>query len=526
MSPFPLPPPRRALSAIFRYAIPALLALASANLSALAESQAVDVAGKPQAKLLLDAPAPEIDATTLDGKLRALSALHGDDPAHPRLIVLQFGSLTEPIFRAHVPAVEALAAKFADTVSFVILYQEEAHAADSENGIPINRDQGFAIMQPTSLAERQKLAQQAVDRLQISNQTMLVDVWNNTTSRRYGSYPNMTFIIDGKGNLVAGYPWMDTVKVQSALGLLVDGKPLPPDLKGSVKLSASAPLDFAGAAMDMTGGRGPATIAASLDKISLNDQQRQVLYPALAQFLANLQAFRQNMANVSGGPARSARGPSRSDRPGRPPQCPQVRHRRRCANLPPDAAHQRQQPQIAHQADAEPPGCRPTLRRLGTDATTTSLREPLSPYNSPYGIATFTLPSLLFIPHFPALARAAVLLQCTRLQKGSPHENHHLQSRHARRTSDSAGSGDRGKVIAVSDDLACMFTFAMPWKKRPKASSHGRARGLESTADTQTDAVLEHPARSFHPGSYRQLDASQKLRKTDGQSRKIAKPHP
>ena len=98
----------------------------------------------------------------------------------------------------------------------------------------------------------------------------------------------MTFIIDGKGNLVAGYPWMDTVKVQSALDLLIDGKPLPPELKGSVKLSASAPLDFTGAAMDMTGGRGPATIAMSLDKMNLNDQQRQVLYPALAQFLANL----------------------------------------------------------------------------------------------------------------------------------------------------------------------------------------------------------------------------------------------
>ncbi len=316
----PFPPPRPPPCFEPQYsvvAIPALLALGSANSSALADTQPPDVAGKPQARLLLDAPAPEIDATTLDGKLRALSALHGDDSAHPRLIVLQFGSLTEPIFRSHVPAVETLAAKFADTVSFVILYQEEAHAADSENGILINMDQGFAIMQPTTVAERQKLVQQAVDRLQINNQTVLVDVWNNTTSRRYGSYPNMTFIIDGKGNLVAGYPWMDTVKVQSALGLLIDGKPLPPDLKGSVKLSASAPLDFAGAAMDMTGGRGPATIAASLDKINLNDQQRQVLYPALAQFLANLQAFRQNMANVSGGPARGARGPA-PDRPADP----------------------------------------------------------------------------------------------------------------------------------------------------------------------------------------------------------------
>ena len=71
--------------------------------------------------------------------------------AHPKLIVLQFGSITEPIFREHVSAVEKLAGKYAENAEFVVLYQEEAHPADSENGIPINMDEGFAMMQPTTL---------------------------------------------------------------------------------------------------------------------------------------------------------------------------------------------------------------------------------------------------------------------------------------------------------------------------------------------------------------------------------------
>src|SRR5438552_73438 len=54
-------------------------------------------------------------------------------------------------------------------------------------------------------------------------------------------------------------------------------------------------FDFTAAAMDMTGGRGPATIAAVMDHISMNDNARGIILPAMADFLADLQEFRQTM---------------------------------------------------------------------------------------------------------------------------------------------------------------------------------------------------------------------------------------
>ncbi len=176
---------------------------------------AADPAGKPQARLMLGEKAPEIAATTPDGKPVGLPLLAGDAD-HPKMIVLQFGSITEPVFRSHAGAVEKLAAKYADKAAFVIVYQQESHAADSEDAIQLNADQNFGIAQPLNLAERQQLAKQMIDRLSIKNQTVVVDAWNNTSSLRYGSYPNMTFVIDSKGILQAGFPWMDTSSADRA----------------------------------------------------------------------------------------------------------------------------------------------------------------------------------------------------------------------------------------------------------------------------------------------------------------------
>src|SRR4051812_6544257 len=81
---------------------------------------ATDPAGKPQAKLALGEPAPEIAALTLDNKPVGLAGLRAANPG--KITVLQFGSITEPIFRAHTPAVEKLAAKEADKAIFVLIY--------------------------------------------------------------------------------------------------------------------------------------------------------------------------------------------------------------------------------------------------------------------------------------------------------------------------------------------------------------------------------------------------------------------
>jgi hypothetical protein len=276
-------------------------------------SAAVAQVNAPKPRLALGAPAPEIAGTTLEGKPTSLAGLRAANPS--KTLILQFASLTDPVFRSHLPSVESLADKTRDQAAFVIVYQKEAHPADADP-LELNVNGGFNLAEPTSLAERQMLAQQAVQRLHIVQQTVLVDAWNNTSSLRYGSFPNMTFIIDSAGILQAGYPFMDPAKVQAALDTLAAGKPLPPELKGTLQQSGPALFDFAAAAAEMTGGRGPASIAAVLERATLTDPQKQTLLVAVAEYMAHVQDFRQAFAALPGTPARgTATTPARGTVP-------------------------------------------------------------------------------------------------------------------------------------------------------------------------------------------------------------------
>ncbi len=174
--------------------------------------------GKGHVHLPLGVMAPEILATSMDGKLVTLESLRG------KPVVMEFGSITEPLFRLRVAAVEKLAASYGDKVTFLLVYGQEAHAADTADAIEENGQEGFDIANPTSQGERLKVAQQAIDRLKIVNEKVVVDAWNNTSALRYGNYPNMTFVIDAAGKLQAGYPWMDPKKVQGALDSLLAGE--------------------------------------------------------------------------------------------------------------------------------------------------------------------------------------------------------------------------------------------------------------------------------------------------------------
>ncbi len=84
------------------------------------------------------------------------------------------------------------------------------------------------------------MAQQASTRLNIAQQTILVDAWNDTSAHRYGGLGNMTFLIDAKGKLAAAYPWMDVPKLEGALNDILDGKPVEEAHRGPVRFRRSA----------------------------------------------------------------------------------------------------------------------------------------------------------------------------------------------------------------------------------------------------------------------------------------------
>jgi hypothetical protein len=120
----------------------------------------------------------------------------------------------------------------------------------------------------------------------------------------------MTFVIDSKGNLQAGYPFMDPAKVQAAVDTLAGGRALPDNLKGSIRANGPAAFDSATAAMDMTGGRGPAAIAAVLDRVTIPDDKRITLITAVASYLADVESFRQVRAALPNAPARGGAQPA------------------------------------------------------------------------------------------------------------------------------------------------------------------------------------------------------------------------
>ena len=239
-------------------------------------------AGIVRQALALGDPAPALAVTDLQGKPVTLESLRG------KPVILQFGSLTDPIFRRHAPAAEKLAASNKETAAFLIVYQREAHPADGNDPLQINANEGFALAAPTTPQERTKLASQAAPRLNIVQQTLVVDAWNDTTAQRYGGLPNMTFLIDAQGRLAAAYPWMDVPKLEGALSDVLAGNPVAAAHRGPVRSTTAA---IVVADNDET---GPAHFAAVIDNLHLTDAQKTAVYPVLADFVTELRTIREN----------------------------------------------------------------------------------------------------------------------------------------------------------------------------------------------------------------------------------------
>jgi hypothetical protein len=189
------------------------------------------------------------------------------------------------------------------------VYTREAHPADGENAVEVNKEAGYAITKPVSFAERTKLANQAVERLKIAKQRVVVDAWSDATYTRYGGYPNMTFVIDKEGKLQAGHPWMDVTKVKGALDALLAGKEVPGNLRGKTQATGPGELDLEKGSQQMGGYRG-AALALTLDRLTLTDKQKVAIYPALGEYLAEQKDFREKYGarGAAGGGPKGAAG--------------------------------------------------------------------------------------------------------------------------------------------------------------------------------------------------------------------------
>lgn len=96
-------------------------------------------------------------------------------------------------------SLHALAERYGDRVSFVVVYIREAHPEDGWVVTP-NRDQGIEIMDPTNDEERHAVAATCAIRLQI-RMPVVVDSVDDTIARAYGALPDRLYLVAEGGRV-------------------------------------------------------------------------------------------------------------------------------------------------------------------------------------------------------------------------------------------------------------------------------------------------------------------------------------
>lgn len=114
---------------------------------------------------------------------------------------------------------EEIREKYGEKVTFIILYQREAHP---------NQRMGSAydysdIDQPENYEERHVLAQRTCDDLHPAT-LIVIDDMENSVRKAYGGLPNSAFIIDKGGIVVQKENWADIGAWPAILDRLLDGK--------------------------------------------------------------------------------------------------------------------------------------------------------------------------------------------------------------------------------------------------------------------------------------------------------------
>ncbi len=153
--------------------------------------------------------APALELHKLDGSLVQLSSLKG------RVIVLEFGSYSCPVFREKVPAMEKLKSDLGTRAQFFVVYAREAHPL-GEWEVDRNKDAGISVEQPKKIEARRELAQQARDKLKITA-PILLDGIGNDVAIAYGAGANSAYVIGRDGTIAARQQWCDPSGLRRAI---------------------------------------------------------------------------------------------------------------------------------------------------------------------------------------------------------------------------------------------------------------------------------------------------------------------
>lgn len=146
----------------------------------------------PRVERRVDAgdPAPDGTLYTVDGLDVRLSALWSETPA-----VIEFGSITCPIFCERVDAMDRLAARYADEVAFRVVYTREAHP-------------GSRYGPHENVVEKGENAVAAMEAEGIQRPVLVDDV-DGEVHRAFDGLPNSVYVVGTDGVVAYRADWVD-----------------------------------------------------------------------------------------------------------------------------------------------------------------------------------------------------------------------------------------------------------------------------------------------------------------------------
>ena len=139
----------------------------------------------------------------LNGNKIKLSRLWEERP-----IVVEFGSVTCPVFVSKIAPMDVLAKKYSERVGFYVIYVREAHPGQN---YPAHQ----SFTQKLSCAKDMR-------RLESVERTILIDELNGTMHQDYGAMPNSVYIIGKDGIMLYRADWNYPAQVKSQLDVLLE----------------------------------------------------------------------------------------------------------------------------------------------------------------------------------------------------------------------------------------------------------------------------------------------------------------
>jgi Spy/CpxP family protein refolding chaperone len=151
--------------------------------------------------------APDFSLKTLDGPTVQLADYKD------QTVVIEFGSISSPTFRAQAANMEKLHAAEGTRVAFLIVYTREAYPDTAQ--LAQNIADKISVAQPSDMGARIALASRARDLLHISL-PIAVDRMDNQTATAFGGFPNGAILIKN-GTVVERFRWANADSLQNAI---------------------------------------------------------------------------------------------------------------------------------------------------------------------------------------------------------------------------------------------------------------------------------------------------------------------